>query len=1066
MAIYAATVGRAQADTQQDLIDHQEHCSADPERLATVGRALGHQVRIRRNAQQYGLYTVSEVRDETPDNTVRMGEAGRRRLNAANGFAATLDSQVPHPSLSDAEAEALSEFVERLEDNGTHTGLIVIAPHGGDIERHTDQQAERVASRLAARGVSSWRCKGWKRGGGAFDRWHITSTDIHEASFPRLNSVISRGFTHAVAFHGADAPEILIGGGAPASLKEEIRIAIKGAVAGSGIPVRIASPEDGVGGDSPLNIVNRLTAGGANGIQIEQSLAARANHGQAIADAVAGVYESKLGYLHPDRARSAAHQNMFAHLSGPFAAGAVETQLVIDTTGGARVDWRARLPLLLVSPRSAVGAEALVCTVRITQSSGEVVAPVVVRFAPFTEAGASLLAYRPGPVSMQHDLATPFDVRLEAATGIEAARLRDRFELRVVEGNLARLLYVIGSEKMRLRRQGAELYAVRRIAEARGHALDSLGADLSVPRFDARLTWDGSLRTPTIVPQREADVRFRARLSVYRPFLRASRRAVEHVLNGPGTGANAGLPSQVGVSHRLALDEPDSDLLAAVRLVSAPDDAPRKAFLAHLRQAVLVQPGVDVPATRLLASEVRAEENALRSRLATTFEFPANSPIAPLLARALDRVGECRRALGISRLWRVLRAQDDDGGSRYELGLGVDVELPPAAELDALASRHAAGNVAAGTPAAIRALLAQMQPRPASEDPRGRWLLAPCGLSTVHPLDASRTYLSHLVVHGLAVGKNVSGDTTFFDVRLNAPFDSGPDARIVLALSDADAARAAAGIAPWTLLTGAQERAAWDLAVAPPAPLVQSMNDARIQIDTETAVVNRVKPALRTLPSELVATLQLDAALAARLVAHDAPAAESLLTLVIAFQRAGFFSILPLFTSDNRVLLLVAVTTLPGEATLLIGRSRNSFRWYLMPITGERGALERRIGSRNAWIPANGVSAAVAVVAGKRGSTDARGRVDPLELRVSLPAGALLGLEQYEFVMNLLDRIRPLGIVIDTRGIRSHIDADGNGEAEQLSPTLSRTFRPYQQSRRIGASGRTTGGSDGRAEEP
>ena len=37
---------------------------------------------------------------------------------------------------------------------------------------------------------------------------------------------------------------------------------------------------------------------------------------------------------------------MFAHLSGPFAAGAVETPLVIDAAGEARVDWRARLPLL------------------------------------------------------------------------------------------------------------------------------------------------------------------------------------------------------------------------------------------------------------------------------------------------------------------------------------------------------------------------------------------------------------------------------------------------------------------------------------------------------------------------------------------------------------------------------------------------------------------------------------------------------------------------------------------------------------------------------------------------
>jgi phage replication-related protein YjqB (UPF0714/DUF867 family) len=295
MATYDASVKKALSSHQDDLIKQKEHCSADPEKLAAVGRALGHQVRIKRNDYEYGLYTVSEVRQESPDNIVRMGEDGRERLGTSDEFTGTLDSQVPHPTFTDAEAEAYSEFVERLEDNGMHTGLIAIAPHGGMIERYTDQQAERVASRLAAKGISSWRCKGWKEGGGAFERWHITSTDIHEASFPRLNSVISRGFTYAVAFHGFDHPQILIGGTAPDSLKQEIKAAIEGAIAGSGITVRIAKPHEGFGGDSPRNIVNRLTIGGANGIQIEQSLQARTDYGQAIADAVANVYNPKLG---------------------------------------------------------------------------------------------------------------------------------------------------------------------------------------------------------------------------------------------------------------------------------------------------------------------------------------------------------------------------------------------------------------------------------------------------------------------------------------------------------------------------------------------------------------------------------------------------------------------------------------------------------------------------------------------------------------------------------------------------------------------------------------------------
>jgi phage replication-related protein YjqB (UPF0714/DUF867 family) len=294
-ATYQTSVKKAVQDSQQDLIDNEEHCSADPDKLATVGCVLGQQVRIRRSSSQYALYTVSkEPRQESPDNIVRMGAGGRHRLGTSDEFAATLDSRVPHPTFTEAEAEDRSEFVERLKDNGTHKGLIAIAPHGGQIEPYTDRQAERVAEVLTRKGVSSWRCKGWKQGGGAHERWHITSTDIHPASFPKLNRVISRGFKYAVAFHGFGGTGVLIGGAAPNSLKREIAGAIERAVAGSGIEVRIAQPDDDLGGDSSRNVVNRLTANRANGIQIEQSFSAREGHGQAIADAVASVYRSKL----------------------------------------------------------------------------------------------------------------------------------------------------------------------------------------------------------------------------------------------------------------------------------------------------------------------------------------------------------------------------------------------------------------------------------------------------------------------------------------------------------------------------------------------------------------------------------------------------------------------------------------------------------------------------------------------------------------------------------------------------------------------------------------------------
>jgi phage replication-related protein YjqB (UPF0714/DUF867 family) len=297
MATYDASIKKALSPQQADVIDHKEPCSADREKLETVGRLLGHQVRIKRNDDEYGLYTVSEVRQENPDNIVRMGKGGRERLGTSDEFDATLDSQVPRPTLADSEAEARGEFVERLDDNGWHNGLIAIAPHGGGIEPYADQQAERVASQLAGKGVSSWRCKGWHPKG-AFEHWHITSTDIHEASFPLLNLAISRGFRYAVAFHGFDGPniphDILVGGLAPDALKENVKEVVEGVV-GSDFTVRITKPDEPLRGDDRRNIVNRLTAGGANGVQIEQKIGPRDKYATAIADAVANIYDAKLG---------------------------------------------------------------------------------------------------------------------------------------------------------------------------------------------------------------------------------------------------------------------------------------------------------------------------------------------------------------------------------------------------------------------------------------------------------------------------------------------------------------------------------------------------------------------------------------------------------------------------------------------------------------------------------------------------------------------------------------------------------------------------------------------------
>ncbi len=272
----------------------RERCSAHRNQITTIGRNKGQQVRIEIYAPDgvtlldFALYTVIAVHDEKPGVVfVRYRNPESRHHDLLDRLG--LSSTGPRIGKINSQVTDDHEFVESLTDNGSHRKLIVIAPHGGNIERRTDEQAERVGERLASKCVSVWICKGFKKGGGAFDRWHITSTDISEKSFPKLKTVIGRHFEYAVAFHGWDEDSICIGGSAPFGLKQQIKAKIVSTI--SDPKITVASDEDGVcpesfNGNDPKNIVNRLAT---NGIQIEQSKNARDSYSLQIADAVADV---------------------------------------------------------------------------------------------------------------------------------------------------------------------------------------------------------------------------------------------------------------------------------------------------------------------------------------------------------------------------------------------------------------------------------------------------------------------------------------------------------------------------------------------------------------------------------------------------------------------------------------------------------------------------------------------------------------------------------------------------------------------------------------------------------
>jgi hypothetical protein len=767
---------------------------------------------------------------------------------------------------------------------------------------------------------------------------------------------------------------------------------------------------------------------------------------------------------------------MLDHLTAPFGAGARDELVPANTQGRARVARRSRQPLLLAAPARPLEDRGLRLRA-VLDPAGTAVSLALLEFAPWTEAGAFLPLHRP-TVDPGTGTARPFVVEVSLAevdqagaeVPLEPAEVAGRVQLRLLEGVLGRLLYALGAEKQRARRVGREIAAMRRLATARDDALDRAGAELGLTRFEDELVVrDGAVET---VARREPDDELRRRLSLYRPLLVPSRPRLLELLNGPGvdTDPNRGLLAGLGVGDRFRLVEGDQPFAIAVSLVAAgpPDsdlDGPRLNFLDWVRATHLVWPqntpqGNQVHVARPLPQTTRDRvadlRRDLRAFLAFEAEAATNPAFAEFLAAALVRAGRCRAALGVQTPMPLRRAQAPDQGSRYELGLGVDLGAPPAAELDQLGTVLADPNRPPDPDPQTEALLASMRPRPAAEDPEGRWLLEPCGLRTVHRLTGDTLYVSHLPNFGLVItgpdatdppGAGEIDEALFFQARYQAPGDPGANVVLHAGLAGAAQAWAARGGPPWTVLADEDAPARWDTArqleVDPPEPVAAALTGGglRALADPSGAV-----SALKDLPEELIQTLQLDAGQAAALGAGDPDAANDLLALVGILADQGLANALPLVTATGEILLVVGVIGLPGAGLNLDERRATGFRWYVVPIAppdASIGVIRSAI-SRAVYTPLKPGLAAVVVL----GFARTAGGTDPYQYRVELPEGSLIDLPQYEFLMNLLDHTFPAGVEVNTFAIRrQHVDLDGDGQADPLPSTASRTFRRFRHGR-------------------
>lgn len=251
--------------------------------LSALGAGVGRQVRLRRG-RECALFTVVGTADR-----VELARAGAALVDGDGPLLAAGEATTPP---GDAPAGTFLETVRAGED------LLALAPHGGLIEPRTDDQAARAG----ALGATAWHCRGaWpgdgraERGGsdgtavgGAFTRWHVTSTDLHPGSFPGLSRIAERApYAAAVSFHGWRREGVGVGGAAPRSARERVIAALRDALPAD-VPVRSCAGGP-YAGDHPDNVVNRFTPNG--GVQIESSGRVRLDpeRRRAVVEAVVGA---------------------------------------------------------------------------------------------------------------------------------------------------------------------------------------------------------------------------------------------------------------------------------------------------------------------------------------------------------------------------------------------------------------------------------------------------------------------------------------------------------------------------------------------------------------------------------------------------------------------------------------------------------------------------------------------------------------------------------------------------------------------------------------------------------
>ena len=758
------------------------------------------------------------------------------------------------------------------------------------------------------------------------------------------------------------------------------------------------------------------------------------------------------------------------NLIANFQAAAVTSTITPNKNGLAVVDWQTRLPLVMAVLKSSIEDHSSIRMTATLNPGTDNQSLGTIEFGAFAEKGASLPLYC--PIIVQGGLPVPaFSIQLTpqtvteagVATNVAAKNIADLIDVVVVEGNIGRLLYNLNAEKMRMRRMARQIHASRQIDFARLDSLDRIGADLGIARCEEEIFFDkpsGQVLSRHYmqggIKVMEPDSDYAARLKIYQPFLMPSRKFLEARLNG--SSEDQALMPIVGYDKPVTLQETQNTFAVAIQLVDVQAANRITNFLNYVRDAILIFPA-NIPANntrhagRPLPSITASEVLALRNSIRQNFTIPNDLGLAPMLAGAIDRAGRVTKALGVNIQWTINKAFDPAGGSRYQMGLGLDVVGPTGAQIDQLLTDIASHARAITSDQTAEALIRDLQAMTIpsnADDPNAAWFWNVAGLQTVHKTSAGPLYLSHLPTFGLAISGPTAvnnGANIGFQGNYHAPGDPGSNALLVEIQNAAQEEWASSGNPAWTLLSDANAATLINAAVQLPAasPVYAACSSAGCQMFANNAVSI---PQLKAIPTSLFDVIKLPPALSTGIMANNAQSVRQFSQLVTMFQRLGLAAMATLVNAANEIHLVLSITGLP-EVGLNLGERRSSgLRWYVVPIGGtQKGAATiDPFGSAPNMHGTHAGLVAVVCLGYVR-----RDFADPYEFRVLPTEGNLLNLHQYEFLMNFLEQTFPIGIEVNTFELRKFfVDLHGNGAADPLSTNISKTYRKYYNPRMRG----------------